>query len=163
MRTAALTVSALRACTVGDYEAMLQHSQAGMQAGIPGSGNWFANLQIGAWAHYMTGDLAAAVRSADHDMDEAHRVGDLSAMIIPTMIYALALRSVDEPEAAATVRGTLPRRLTVFLVAELVDLDHWLTQQLEPERLAELAVLGLSMDRRATQTFAHDIFSRHLN
>jgi len=142
---------------------MLQHSQAGTHAGIPGSGLWFANLQIGAWAHYLTGDLAAAIRSADYDLDEAHRFGDRSAMIMPTMIYALVLRAVDEPEAAATVRGALPRRFTLLMVAELIELDRWLTQQLEPERLTELATRGRSMDRRATQTFAHEVFARHLS
>jgi hypothetical protein len=72
------------------------------------------------------------------------------------------MRSLDEVEAAATVRGHLPRRVTLLLVAQFADLDRWLHEQLEPGRLAELAAAGRTMEPRQIQALVHEIASRHL-
>ena len=85
-----------------------------------------------------------------------------SAMVMPTMIYALVLQAFEEVEAAATVRGWLPRRLTVLLVAELVELDRWLATQLPPDNRRQFATRGGSMDPREIQRLAHDMLSKHL-
>ena len=155
-------LNALLAQRTGDPEEMLSSSYQAEELLVEGSANWFAALQIRAWAQWELARMADAIRTADEGLEHAYRYGDRSAMIIPLAIYALVLRSLDEPEAAATVRGHLPRRLTVLLVAQLVDLDRWLSQDLEPRVRTELFARGAPMDSRQLQALTHGVVSRHL-
>lgn len=155
-------MSAIRAHRTGDLDGMLSLSREAEQLFVEGSANWFATLQIRAWAEWELGRQSDAIRTADDDLDHAYRLGDRSAMVMPLVIYALVLRSLDEAEAAATVRGRLPRRLTFLLVSQLIDLDRWLAEQLEPDRLAELAARGRVIDPRQIQALVHTVASRHL-
>ena len=155
-------MKALWAQRTGDPDVMLAMSLRAEQLLVKGSANWFGALQIRAWAEWELGRLADAIRTADDDLEHAYRFGDRSAMILPLTIYTLVLRSLDEAEAAATVRGHLPRRLTVLCVAQLADLDRWLDAQLEADRLAELVTEGGAMDPRQLQAFTHTVAARHL-
>lgn len=161
-RGVALELKALWAQRTGHPDEMLACSHQAARLLVEGSASWFAALQIRAWAEWELGRLEDAIRTADDDLDHAYRHGDRSAMIIPLGIYALVLRSLDEAEAAATVRSHLPRRLTILLVAQLVELDRWLDEQLEPERAAEVATRGRAMDPRQLQALTHTVASRHL-
>jgi hypothetical protein len=161
-RGVGLVLNALRARRDGDLTEMLASAREAERMLVEGSAFWFAALQTRAWAEWELGLLAAAIRSADEDLDHAYRYGDRSAMVMPQVVYALVMRSLEEIEVAATVRGHLPRRVTVFLVAQFADLDRWLHEQLEPERFAELAAEGRAMDPRQIQALVHEIASRHL-
>jgi len=157
-----LAMSALRAQRAGDPDEMLARIIASEQLLVEGSMNWFGSLQIRGWAEWELGRLGDAIRTADRDLDHAYRHGDRSAMIIPLTIYALVLQSLEEAETAATVRGRLPRRLTVLLVAQLADLDRWLDDQLDDARRAEFATRGRAMDPRELQALTHTVASRHI-
>jgi predicted ATPase len=155
-------IKALWAQRRGDFEAMLTLSRQAEQLFIEGSANWFCAMQIRGWAEWELGRMADAIRTADDDLEQAYRYGDRSAMIIPLTIYALVLRSLEEAETSATVRGRLPRRLTVLLVAQLLDLDRWLDGRLDADRHAELGAQGRSMNPRDLQALTHTVAARHL-
>ena len=129
---------------------------------VVGSSLWFASLQIRAWAEWDLGEYSAAIRTADDHLDHAYNHGDRSAMIMPLLVYALVLHSLGEVEAAATVRGRLPRRMTFVLVSQLARLDHSLVELLEPDRRAELFELGHAMDPRHLQALTHTAAARHI-
>lgn len=143
-------MKALLAQRTGDPDEMLSCALQAEQLLVEGSANWFAALQIRAWAEWELGRMADAIRTADDDLDQAYRHADRSAVIMPLVIYALVLRSLDEPEAAATVSGHLPRRLTVLFVAQLVDLDRWLLTALSrPSRCGRWPVRRCRGRRRS--------------
>ena len=119
-------------------------------------------MQIEAWADYELGDFGAAVRTADRDLEHAYRHGDRSAMILPLTVYAVVLHALGEVEAAAVVRGALPRRLTLMMVSELAELDRQLAAELDPARRRELAERGRSMEPRQLQTFTHELIGERL-
>jgi predicted ATPase len=129
---------------------------------VVGSSLWFASLQIRAWAEWELGEYSAAIRTADDHLDHAYNHGDRSAMIMPLLVFALVLHSLGEVEAAATVRGRLPRRMTFVLVSQLARLDHSLIELLEPDRRAELFELGHAMDPRHLQALTHTAAARHI-
>jgi hypothetical protein len=162
IRGIGLVLNSLRAQRDGDLDEMLTSAREAKRMAVEGSATWFAALQIRAWAEWELGRWAGAISSADEDLDHAHRYGDRSAMVMPQVVYALVMRSLDEVEVAATVRGHLPRRVTFMLVAQFADLDRWLHEQLEPERFAELAAEGRAMDPRQIQALVHEIASGHL-
>jgi hypothetical protein len=69
-------------------------------------------------------------------------------MVLPLTVCAFVLQQLGQIDAAGTVRGYLPRRLTIMLIQELADLDRWLAEQLSPERRSELADHGRAMEPR---------------
>jgi predicted ATPase len=160
---AAATIDALHACVNDDAERMLTMSRRAAELGVVGSARWFAALQIQAWAQYQLGKHAGAIRTADDDLEQAYRYGDRSAMIIPITIYAVVLHALGEVEAAATVRGALPRRLTLLMVSELAELDRRLAAELDPQRRRELAARGQAMDPRALQDLTHATLTPHID
>ena len=85
----------------GDYELMLESARLAAELGVPGSGMWFASLDLQSWAHLELGDLPSAVVMADTDQDRAHHYGDRSAIVVPILVYALCLQALGEPEPAA--------------------------------------------------------------
>ncbi len=163
LRARAATTDALYAHSSGDYTRMRLMGRQTRDLSVVGSARWFAAVQIEAWAEWELGEFEAAVRAADEDLDHAFRFGDRSAMVIPVMIYALVLWTFDEAEAAATVRGWLPKRLTVLLVSQLAELDRWLALQLPPEDRRRLAIRGGSMDPHQIQRLAHTVLSEHVD
>jgi hypothetical protein len=162
VRATASQVEALSAYSTGDYLRMRTMARQSQDLSVVGAARWFGAVQIEAWAEWQLGEFDSAVRVADTDLEHAYRFGDRSAMVMPTMIYALVLQTFEEAEAAATVRGWLPRRLTFYLVAELRELDHWLATQLPPDNQRHLAARGSSMDPREIQRLAHDVLSKHI-
>ncbi len=161
-RGAAHNVAALHARAMGDHERMRASAQSAAEVAIVGSGAWFAAMQIEAWADYELGDFDAAVRTADRDLEQAYRHGDRSAMILPLTIYAVVLHALGEVEAAAIVRGALPRRLTLMMVAELAALDRRLAADLGADERRVLAERGRSMEPRQLQQFTHELLGERL-
>jgi hypothetical protein len=162
VRARASQVEALSAYSTGDYLRMRTMARQSQDLSTIGAALWFAAVQIEAWAEWQLGEFDSAVRVADMDLERAYRFGDRSAMVMPTMIYALVLQTFEEAEAAATVRGWLPRRLTILLVVKLTELDRWLATQLPPNQRRQLATRGSSLDPREIQRLAHDVLSKHI-
>ena len=156
-------LSAMWAYSRGDFEEMRAQSGAARQLAVVGAGVWFAALQVRAWAQYELGEYSEAIRTADEDIEQAYRHGDRSAMIVPLAVYAMVLKTYGEVEVVATIRGRLPRRLTVLMVRELAEIDRWLATELLPERRRELASIGASKTPRELQAFAHEAAAGHLN
>lgn len=63
---------------------------------------------------------------------------------------------VERPGSTATLRGFLPRRMTVMLIAEHTELDRWLDERCPAERRSELAAVGARMSARELAQLAHD-------
>ena len=103
-------------------------------------------MQVRAWAQYELGRFAAAIRTADENIEQAYRHGDRSAMIVPLAVYAMVLKAWGETETVAIIRGRLPRRLTVLMIRELAEIDRWLAIELSPERRQELAAVAAEKD-----------------
>jgi len=162
LRARASQVEAFITYSTGDYPRMRTMARQSQDLSTIGAAHWFAAVQIEAWAEWQLGEFDSAVRVADMDLEHAYRFGDRSAMVIPIMIYALVLQTFEEAEAAATLRGWLPRRLTVLLVAELRELDRWLATQLAPDDRRRLATRGSSMAPRELQRLTHDVLSEHI-
>jgi predicted ATPase len=146
----------------GDFDTMLRSARTVEDLSVEPSIGWFWSLQMQALAELRLGHLREALRLADRDLDRAHRCGDLSAMVIPTAIFALVLQVLDEPEAAAIARGALPPRLTALYVDDLAALDIWLHDQMEPTELAVLTTQGRAMAPAQLQVLTHDIADRQL-
>ena len=162
VRLPGLIVRGLRARALGDYDLMLRSAAEVIDLGVPGSPLWFCGLQIHSLAELYLCRPGSALQSADADLDEAYRLGDRSAMVLPLLVNALVLESLGEIEAAATIRGRLPRRLTVMFIRELADLDRRLRTQLDPDRWRELTTTGSQMDPRQLQALTHESAARHL-
>jgi predicted ATPase len=162
VRGTAAFLSAIWAYSRGDFEEMRDQSEAARQLAVIGSGNWFGALQAHAWAQYELGEYSEAIRTADEDIEQAYRHGDRSAMIVPLAVYAMVLKSCDEVEAVAIIRGRLPRRLTIMMIRELAEIDRWLATELPPERRRELASIGAEKTPRELQTLVHEVAARHL-
>jgi predicted ATPase len=161
-RGLAAFLSAIWAYSRGDFEEMRVQSESARQLAVIGSGNWFGALQAHAWAQYELGEYSEAIRTADEDIEQAYRHGDRSAMIMPLAVYAMVLKSCDEVEAVAIIRGRLPRRLTIMMIRELAEIDRWLATELPPERRRELASIGAEKTPRELQTLVHEVAARHL-
>ena len=162
-RATAANLSAIWAYTRGDFEEMRDQSEAAMELGVVGAGNWFGAVQMRAWAQYELGRFPEAIRSADDDIEQAYRHGDRSAMIVPLAVYAMVLKALGEVDSVAIIRGRLPRRLTIFMIRELAEIDRWLVAELPPERRRELASIGAGQSPRDLQALAHEIAARHLD
>jgi predicted ATPase len=147
-------LAALQAYVRCDDDEMLAHARAAKALHVPGAANWFSAVQLEAWALARLGRLHDALAAAEEDLDYAYARGDRSAMILPLTVCAYVLQLVGQVEAAGTIRGRLPRRLTVMLVQELADLDRWLSEQLTDERRAELAIRGSAMEPRELHALA---------
>jgi len=107
-----------------------------------------------AWAQARLGRFDDALATAGVDLEYAYLRGDRSAMILPLTVCAFVLQQLDQVEVAATIRGCLPRRLTIMLVQELADLDRWLAERLTGERRVELADRGRAMEPRELYALA---------
>ena len=156
-------LSAIWAYTRGDFEEMRVQSETARELAVVGSGNWFAALQVRAWAQYELGEHAEAIRTADEDIEQAYRHGDRSAMIVPLAVYAMVLKACGEVEAVAVIRGRLPRRLTILMIRELAEIDRWLAAELPPERRRNLASIGVEKTPRELQALVHERAARHLD
>ena len=156
-------VGAIWAYTRGDFDEMLERVDRSVESGVVGAGYWFAALQVRAWAQYQLGEFAEAVRTADEDIEQAYRLGDRSAMIVPLAVYSMVLKAWGEVDSVAIVRGRLPRRLTLLMVRELAEIDRWLAAELSPERRRELATMGSDRDPRELQALVHEVAGRHLD
>jgi hypothetical protein len=157
VRPVAYCCTAIAAHLAGDYATMLEQATLATDFGIEGSEMWFGALQMQAWANLRLGDIDEAVRLADQDLEIAYRYGSPAATVHPTLVYAAALQARNEPEAAATVRGWLPPRLTVFLIEELRDLDRWLADRLNESERQTHAARGRALDPRDLQTLTHNL------
>jgi hypothetical protein len=129
---------------------------------VEGSAWWFLTLQTGMAVELAAGNLCEALELADLDLEHAHRIADRSAMMLPLAGYALALRQVGDVDTAAVVRGCLPRRLTVMLEDELVELDAWLAAHLDESNRLALAERGATMEPRAVRDVARTAIDPHL-
>jgi hypothetical protein len=109
------------------------------------------------------GNFADALHLADIDLEHAYRVADRSAMILPLVAYAIALRRHDEVETTAIVRGRLPRRMTVMFEDEMAELASWLAAHLDEQHWQDLARHGASMEPRAVRDLARTAIDRHLD
>ena len=156
-------LSAMWAYSRGDFEEMRLQSEAARELAVVGAGNWFAALQVRAWAQYELGEYSEAIRTADEDIEQAYRHGDRSAMIVPLAVYATVLKALGEVESVGVIRGRLPRRLTIFMVRELAEIDGWLAAELPPERRRELASVGAERTPRELQALVHEVAARHLD
>jgi predicted ATPase len=156
-------LSAIWAYSRGDFEEMRVQSEAASGLAVIGASNWFATLQVRAWAQYELGEHSEAIRTADEDIEQAYRHGDRSAMIVPLAVYAMVLKSCGEAEAVATIRGRLPRRLTILMIRELAEIDRWLAVELSPEGRRELASIGAQKTPRELQAMVHEVAGRHLD
>jgi predicted ATPase len=163
MRSNGALLAAIWAYTRGDFDEMLEHGNRAVGLGVVGAGNWFGALQVRAWAEYELGRFAEAIRTADENIEQAYRHGDRSAMIIPLALYAMVLKGWGETESVAIIRGKLPRRLTMFMIRELAEIDRWLAVELSPERRQELAAAAAEKDPRELQALVHEAARRHLN
>jgi predicted ATPase/class 3 adenylate cyclase len=156
-------LSAMWAYSRGDFEEMRIQSEAARELAVVGAGNWFAALQVRAWAQYELGEYCETIRTADEDIEQAYRHGDRSAMIVPLALYAMVLKACGEVDAVAIIRGRLPRRLTVLMIRELAEIDRWLAAELPPERRRELASVGAEKTPRELQALVHEAAARHLD
>jgi predicted ATPase len=156
-------LSAIWAYSRGDFEEMRAQSEAASGLSVVGAGIWFATLQVRAWAQYELGKHAEAIRTADEDIEQAYRLGDRSAMIVPLAVYAMVLKACGEATAVAIVRGRLPRRLTIMMIRELAELDRWLAAELPPERRRELASIGAQKTPRELQALVHEVAAQHFD
>jgi hypothetical protein len=75
----------------------------------------------------------------------------------------MVLKAWGEAESVAIIRGRLPRRLTLFMVRELAEIDRWLAVELSPARRQELAAVAAKKDPRELQALVHEVAERHLN
>ncbi len=161
-RAYAAILMAIWAYTRGDFEEMRKQSEAAMELNVVGSANWFGALQMRAWAQYELGRFPEAIRTADDDIEQAYRHGDRSAMIMPLAVYAMVLKALGEVESVGIIRGRLPRRLTIFMIRELAEIDRWLAAELPSERRRELASIGAKKSPRELQALVHEVAARHL-
>jgi hypothetical protein len=163
LRSNGALVAAIWAYTRSDFEETLEQSSRSVGLGVVGAGNWFGALQARAWAQYELGRFAEAIRTADENVEQAYRHGDRSAMIIPLAVYSIVLKALGELHTVAIIRGALPRRLTIFMIRELAEIDRWLASELAPERRLQLAASGAQMNPRELQTLVHEAAGRSVD
>ncbi|MFT6292157.1 MAG: hypothetical protein ACJAR2_002771 [Ilumatobacter sp.] len=108
--------AAIWASRRSEFEEMRVQSDRAVQLGVVGLGIWFGALQVHAWSHYEIGRFPDAIRIADEDIEQAYRLGDRSATILPLAVYAAVFMALGELDTVAIIRGQLPRRLTVLMI-----------------------------------------------
>jgi predicted ATPase/class 3 adenylate cyclase len=161
VRGAAADVRAYAARAAGDPVECLTSSRESARCQYEGSAYWFSAVQLQASAYLKLDQLAHAVEVADMNIEHARRWGDRSALIMPIAAYATALHHVGEPEAAATLRGWLPHKLSTLFVDEIGALDDWLASALDPPRLDELTQRGGAMSPAELQQLARHVIGTH--
>jgi hypothetical protein len=111
-----------------------------------GSSVWLgAYHPVPLW-HVGRGELDEALDHAAVTAAAAIRLGERSGLVPPLIAHALVLQRLDDAEGAATVRGALPRRWSIFSPHQQPQLDAWLAERLPDDRRTSLAAKGAAMD-----------------
>ena len=126
----------------------------------PGTSAWLGAYHAKAGWHATRGELREALAAADTIVDNARRLGELSALVPPLAVHAVVLQALDAPREAATVRGALPRRWSVFLTRERDELDEWLAAHLSDDELRSLRERGAGLDLDALLSIAPAILEQ---
>ena len=111
-----------------DHRTMLESAREASDNAAEGSSLWWGSTHMQAWAYLELGDIPRAMALCDDVFDESLRYGYPAGLVPSILVYALVLRAVDEPEAAATLRGWLPSRMTMYLLDRFSELDGWLAE-----------------------------------
>jgi hypothetical protein len=163
----------------GDHELMLTEGRELLDMRVVGSTHWISSLALVAWAEREVGHLDSAIRMSDETFDMGYRYADRTGVYMGLALHAIALQSLGEAEAAATVAAIFPPEpsgsfrdedgwaypsgSTFAMARPLVELDHWLDTQVGLERRQELEARGRTMSPRELQAVAHEAEARHLD
>jgi predicted ATPase/class 3 adenylate cyclase len=126
-----------------------------------GSSLWLgAYHPVPLW-HVGRGELTEALDHAAVVAATAIRLGERSALVPPLVAHALVLQQLDGIEGAATVRGALPRRWTIYAPDQQPQLDAWLADHLAEDVRTRLAAKGAGMDIEEVLAIAPAALARH--
>lgn len=160
-RASGYSVAAM-AALVADPERVGELAHRSLALFPPGCSAWLgAYHPVPLW-HVGRGELVEALDHAATLVETAIRLGESSALIPPLVAHALVLQRIDDAEGAATVRGALPRRWSVFAVDQQPVLDAWLASRLSDEARSRFAAKGAGLDHDALFAIAPAALADHL-
>jgi predicted ATPase/class 3 adenylate cyclase len=143
-RASGYSVAAM-AALVGHPERAGELAHRALALEPEGSSLWLgAYHPVPLW-HLRRGELDEALEHAAVTAATAIRLGERSALVPPLVAHALVLQRLDDAEGAATVRGALPRRWTIFATDQQPQLDAWLAERLTDDVRIRLAAKGAGM------------------
>lgn len=137
--------AAAMAALVADPERAGELAHRALKLYPEGSSLWLAAYHLVPLWHVGRGALDEALAHAAVTAATAIRLGERSGLVPPLVAHALVLQHLDDAEAAAVVRGALPRRWTVFAADQQPRLDAWLAERLPDDVRARLAAKGAAM------------------
>lgn len=160
-RATGYSVAAM-AALVGDPERAGELAHRSLSLLPPGSSAWLgAYHPVPLW-HVGRGELVEALDHTVTLVETGTRLGEGSALIPSLVTHALVLQRIDDAEGAATVRGALPRRWSVYAVDQQPVLDAWLSSRLSDEARARFAAKGAGLDHDALFAIAPAALAQHL-
>jgi hypothetical protein len=139
-------VAAAMAALVADPERVGELAHRALDLYPEGCSLWLGAYHPLALWHLGRGELGEAIGHATVAAAAAVRLGERSGLIPPLVAHALVLQHLDDAEGAATVRGALPRRWTVFATDQQSQLDAWLAERLPDNVHTRLVAKGAAMD-----------------
>jgi predicted ATPase len=160
---AAAMASVMMAQRSDDHRTMLERAREASDNAVEGSSQWWGSTHMQAWAYLELGDIPRAMALCDDVFDESLRYGYPAGLVPSILVYALVLRAVDEPEAAATLRGWLPSRMTMYLLDRFSELDGWLAESIAADRFDELTARGRHMAPIELKSLAAGAIGPHLD